>query len=388
VSEKIRPSVTAPPSRKWRRLRFVALGIAAVALVLGLWGGLARLGLALPGGAPGAPGAPALAELHAALMISGFLGTLISLERAVAIGRWWACAAPAVSAVGALFLLFLLFLRLPGAPLLAACAFLLAGLALTYDSAAIAVRQPALFTVVLAVAAACWAAGTIAWIIGRSAAEITGWWLAFLILTVAAERLELSKLLSPPPVSQAMFAVAALLIIIGAARGEFAGEAAPFSGIGLLASTLWLIKHDVAPRTVRQSGQTRFSAACMLTGYFWLGVAGLLVLLAPPGTMAFSYDAAVHAVTIGFIFSMIFGHAPVILPAVTGLRVTYSAFAYAPLALLHLSVLLRIAADVFEWIDLRTASGPLTVIALAGYAGTLIAASRMKRRPGRSPTPF
>ena len=319
-------------------------------------------------------------------MIGGFLGTLISLERAVAIGRWWAYAAPVVSAVGALFLLLLLLL--PGTPLLAAGAFLLAGLALTYDLAVIAVRQPALFTVVLAIAAACWAAGTIAWIMGGSDGEIAGWWLAFLVLTVAAERLELSKLLSPPPVSQAMFAVAALLIIIGAARGEFAGAAAPFTGIGLLASTLWLLKHDVAPRTVRQSGPTRFSAACMLAGYFWLGVAGLLVLLAPPGTMAFSYDAAVHAVTIGFIFSMIFGHAPIILPAVTGLRVKYSAFAYAPLALLHLSVLLRIAADLFEWIDLRIVSGAVTVIALAGYAGTLIVASRIKRLPGRSPTPF
>jgi len=43
---------------------------------------------------------------------------------------------------------------------------------------------------------------------------------------------------------------------------------------------------------------------------------------------------------------------------------------------------------IFEWIDLRTVSGPVTVIALAGYAGTLVVASRMKRLPGRSPTPL
>ena len=85
-------------SRIWRRLRFIPLGIGAAALLFGLWTGLARLGLMLPGGTP------ALAEFHGALMISGFLGTLISLERAVAIGRYWAYGAPALSALGALAL--------------------------------------------------------------------------------------------------------------------------------------------------------------------------------------------------------------------------------------------------------------------------------------------
>lgn len=358
------PSVSAGPPR-WRRLRFIPLGVAAASLLLGLWGGLARLGLALPGGMP------ASAEFHGALMISGFLGTLISLERAVAIGQWWGYAAPVLAAIGALLLF-------AGAPFFAAYAFLLAGLALTVNSFVVVARQPALFTIVLAVAAACWGAGTMAWIIGQNAAEIVGWWLAFLVLTVAAERLELSRLLSPPPASQITFAVAVLLIISGAARAEFAGEAARLSGIGLLASTAWLLKHDIARRTIRQSGQTRFAAACMLAGYVWLGSAGLLLLLAPPGSMAFSYDAAVHAITIGFIFSMIFGHAPIILPAVTGLRVKYSAVAYAPLALLHLSVLWRMAADYAQWIDGRAISGPVTVLALAGYAATLIVASRKK----------
>jgi hypothetical protein len=344
--------VTASPPQNWRRLRFVPLGFAAAALLSGLWTGLARLGFLLPGGTP------ALAEFHSALMVSGFLGTVISLERAVALGRWWAYAAPALSAIGVLLLL-------AAAPAFAAGIFLLASLALTVNSVVAVARQPALFTVILAVAAACWGIGTITWIIGHSAAEIAGWWLGFLVLTVAAERLELSRLLSPPRLSEVTFAFAASLILIGAARGEFAGTSAPFAGIGLLASTLWLVKHDVARRTVQQSGQTRFSASLML-------------LLVPPGTMAFSYDAIVHAITIGFILSMIFGHAPIILPAVTGLRVKFRALAYAPFALLQLSVLVRVMADLFEWISMRTISGPLTIVALAGYGGTLIIASRQK----------
>lgn len=359
------PARTAAPSRRWRRLRLIPLAIGAGALLAGLWTGLARLGLALPGGMP------ALAEFHGALMISGFLGTLISLERAVAIGRWWTYAAPALSAIGAAALI-------AGVPAFASGAFLLAGMALVVNSSAVVARQPALFTVVLAVAAACWMGGTLIWIKGAAAAEVAGWWLAFLVLTIAAERLELSRLLSPPRSSLLTFALAATLIIIGAARGELAGEAAPFSGIGLLASTAWLVKHDIARRTIRFSAQPRFSAACLLAGYFWLGLAGLLLLLVPPGATAFSYDAAVHAIMIGFVMSMIFGHAPIILPAVTGFRVRYSAAAYVPLALLHLSVSSRVAADLFEQIEIRTFSGPTTIAALAGYAATLIIASRKK----------
>jgi hypothetical protein len=355
----------ASPTRKWRRLRFIPLGLAAAALLCGLWGGLARLGVLLPGGTP------ALAEFHGPFMVGGFLGTVISLERAVAIGRWWAYAAPLLAAIGAVLLI-------AGIGPVAAGLLLLAGVALTINSIVVAARQPALFTVTLAVAAACWAAGTGIWIMGQGAAEVTGWWLGFLVLTVVAERLELSRLLSPPPLSQLIFVLTVVLFLIGAARGEFSAQLAPFGGSGLLLATLWLLKHDIALRTVRQSGQTRFSATCMLAGYFWLGIAGLLLLVTPPGTKAFSYDAAVHAITIGFIFSMIFGHAPIILPAVTGLRVKYSAVAYVPLALLHLSVLLRVAADLFEWIGLRALSGPLTVVALAGYAGTLIVASWTK----------
>jgi hypothetical protein len=363
--------VPSSPAPKWRRLRFIPLGIAASALLTGLWVGLVRLGLALPGGTP------LVAEFHGALMISGFLGTVISLERAVALGRWWAYAAPALSGLGALLLL-------AGAAPLSAAAFLLAGLALTINSVVVLARQPALFTTALAVAAAGWAIGTAAWILGQNTAEFTGWWLAFLVLTVAAERLELSRLLSPSRLSQVTFACAAAFILAGAARRELAGNGAVFSGVGLVAATLWLLKHDVALKTVRQQGQTRFSATCMISGYVWLGAAGLLLLLAPPGTAAFTYDAAVHAIAIGFVFSMIFGHAPIILPAITGLRVGFSDFAYAPLALLHLSVLLRVGADLLAWTDLRTFTGPLTMVALAGYAGTLIVASRARPRLARS----
>jgi hypothetical protein len=347
----------------WRRLRFIALAIAALAMALGLWTGLARLGVALPGGVP------PIADLHGALMICGFLGTVISLERAVALARPWSYAAPALSSLGALALI-------AGLPRLGASAFIAASTVLLLASVVIAVRQLALFTVVLAIGAACWSAGTLQWLIGASTPAVVGWWLDFLVLTIAAERLELSRMASPPRSSQITFAGAVLLLLVGSARAELAEAWAPFTAAGLLLCAAWLLHHDIARRTVRLAGQPRFSAVSILAGHLWLAVVGLWLLIAPAGSAAFSYDAAVHAITIGFVLSMVFGHAPIILPAVSGLRVRCTGYAYVPLALLHASVALRLAGDALERPDLRAAGGIVTAIALVGYALTLALASR------------
>jgi hypothetical protein len=357
--------LTQPARLRWqRRLRLIPLAFAVASMGLGLWLGLARLGLMLPGGMP------ERADLHGLLMISGFLGTLISLERAVALGAAWAYAAPALSSAGVLGVL-------TGRPFLGAAAFLAAAAALWLVSIVLATRQVALFTVVLAVAPLCWAAGTAAWLLGASAAAATGWWLSFLILTIAAERLELSRLVSPPRVSQLAFAALMLALLIGSARGELAAGWAPFTAAGLVGSAAWLLHYDIARRTIRIAGQPRFSACAILAGHGWLAVAGVLLLAQPA---AFTYDAVVHAIAIGFVLSMVLGHAPIILPAVTGARIRLSAWAFAPLVLLHASVIMRVTGDLGVALDLRQISGLVTVLALAGYAAVLAIASVRRHR--------
>ena len=86
---------------------------------------------------------------------------------------------------------------------------------------------------------------------------------------------------------------------------------------------------------------------CLLSGYAWLAIGGGVVIVAAgglaPGTP--SYDAALHALTLGFVFSMVFGHAPIILPAVLRVAVPYHPTFYLPLALLHVSLIVRLAGD-------------------------------------------
>ena len=74
-----------------RFIPFVALTL--IALLLALWAGLVRIGWALPS-------FPALSLAHGPLMVSGFLGVLIPLERAVAIRRPWMFAVPAIAGLG------------------------------------------------------------------------------------------------------------------------------------------------------------------------------------------------------------------------------------------------------------------------------------------------
>jgi hypothetical protein len=346
-----------------RVLRFLLLGCGVVAFVVGLWTGFARLGIGLTGSAS------QLVEFHGALMICGFFGTLISVERAVAFNRPFAYLIPICAATGVLALL-------AKETTLAGAAFLMASLGLAAASLSnMRRRGSALLAIIPSIAALCWGLGTLLWLANRPAAESAGWWLAFLVLTVAAERLELSRVAAPPPIARTFFVAIIIVLLTGVARGELDGPSSPFLGAGLLGFGAWLLIYDLARRTVRLSGQIRFTAACMLLGYGWLIIAGLELVAAPLHLTLFWYDATVHAVTLGFVLSMVFGHTLIIFPSVIGLKLRYSPVLYLPLLLLQISVAIRSAADFSAWMELRSLSGLLTIAAVALFAVTIAAVS-------------
>jgi hypothetical protein len=351
-------------------MRAALLAFGILALLAGLWGALGRLGWALPHGS-------FLAALHGPLMISGLFGTLISLERAVALDRGWCYAAPAFSGLGTLALAA----GVPeavGAGAYAAAAAVLAG-----GSMLITTQQPAVFTGALLFGALAWLVGNILWLTGQPVPDLAGWWLAFLILTIAGERLELSRLMPPRRGSEAIFLFAIFLLVAGARNGLMTESGAILFGLALLITTLWLLRHDIALLNIRRTGQTRFMAACMLAGYGWLGLAGLALIAIPPGDSSFGYDLALHTVLIGFVLSMVFGHALLILPAVARLRLRYAPILFLPLALLHLSVALRVGGGLAGWEAGRQGSGIITVIALLTFVGGLVMARRHDGEPSR-----
>jgi hypothetical protein len=345
------------------RIPMLAAGFAA--LFLGIGAGLARMGWAFP-----LPDA-GLVAWHGPLMVAGFFGTVIGLERAVALAQRWAYAAPLGSALGALALI-------AAQPLAAKALFALAAIAFLAACLAIFARQRALYTFTPALGAACWAAGNLLWLAGAPLAAVVPWWIAFLVLTIAGERLELSRLLPRAPSAQRVFAlVVAALVASPPVSLAFPRAGQALLGASLLALAAWLAREDVARRTVRQRGLTRFIAVCLLSGYAWLAV-GALVFLAGPAVPGFAaHDAGLHAVLVGFVFSMVFGHAPIIFPAVTGAAVPYHGTFYVPLALLQLSLAIRIAGDFSALASWRAPGGAATAVAVALFvAGTAAAIVR------------
>jgi hypothetical protein len=81
-----------------RRLPLLLLPLAAVSLLSGLLAGLIRMGWALP-----TPNADLILP-HGPLMVAGFFGTLIGLERAVALQKAWVYGAPVLVGFGGLTL--------------------------------------------------------------------------------------------------------------------------------------------------------------------------------------------------------------------------------------------------------------------------------------------
>lgn len=204
-------------------LRLMLLALGALALVAGLYGALGRLGWIMPAGG-------ALANLHGPLMISGLFGTLISLERAVALGRAWSYAAPALSGLGTLLLL-------AGAPeALGAGAYAIAAAILVGASLLITLQQPAVFTGTLLFGTLAWLAGNLLWLAGGSVPDLIGWWLAFLVLTIAGERLELSRLVPQQRGSEALFLFAVGLLAVGAQNGLLTENGAILFGMHSLSS--------------------------------------------------------------------------------------------------------------------------------------------------------
>jgi len=77
---------------------------------------------------------------------------------------------------------------------------------------------------------------------------------------------------------------------------------------------------------------------------------------------------------------MVFGHAPVILPAILRVAIPYSAALYVPLVLLHGSLVLRAAGDLANVSTLRVLGATGNVVAIAVFVVTAAALVFRKKR--------
>lgn len=349
-----------------RIVRVLLLALAVMGLIFGMWAGLIRIGwVELP------PLRPMLPALHGPLMASGFLGALIGLERAVGTGHRWAYAGPAMVSLGVIASLAGLYVGV-GPMLITVGSFIV-----TLVLAGLVRLQPALFTVALAIGGLTWTIGNALWWLGRPLPVAALWWMGFLVLTIAGERLELSRMLKLSVWSQRAFVGAAALLLIGLVVGIFDyAVGMTIVGLSFLVIAGWLLRYDIARRRIKAGGQARFTALALISGYVWLAVGAILLVRFAGHTAGPYYDAALHSIFLGFVFAMIFAHAPIVFPAVLHLPLVFSNRSYSPLVLLHISLLLRISGDLLGLANVRMWGGMLNVIVLLIFLGITVTSLR------------
>ena len=320
----------------WFKFRFVLLALAALSLLTGLWAGALRLGLDLPALNQ------ELQPNHGPVMVVGFLGTLIALERAVALDRFWPYGAALLAAVSVLSILFGYPSEL-GAALALGASCLLTGVFVSLQR-----QAPGAHFVVMILSAVAASVGNALWLSAQPFNLAVPWWAGFLVLMIAAERLQLSRVMQRPAHASLLFYMCVAVLPMGLAISLAAFESGiRIAGLALSVLALWLLRYDITRRTIREHGLPRYMAVCLLSGYLWLAGAGTLwITFANDFVAGPKYDAMLHAVFLGFVFSMIFAHAPVIFPSITGRPLPFDRSFYLHLILLHGSLLLRVVGDL------------------------------------------
>jgi hypothetical protein len=377
------------------RGRLVVLLAAGVALLAGLDAALLRLGVTAP------VAGESLALLHGPLMIFGFVGTAITLERAVALRSgarspehaWWGFASPVAAGAGAaLAILGASPLPVPGGRLLPGVAWTISTGVLAAIYLAVWRRQQSYAVLVQALGAFAGIGGAALWARGFDTPQLVAWWAGMLVLTIVGERLELARVAfvaqnaGGPRTEARILAESCVVVVALVASLLSPAWGYPLLGAALGVLVLDVAWHDVARRTIRAQGLVRFVAASMLAGYVWAMVPVVVWTVHGPVFSGYGYDAVVHSLTIGFVLSMIMAHAPVIVPAVVRSPLPYHPVMWAVWGLLQGGLLVRVVAGAREAGLAWQIGGTLSVVALLAFLVTMVSLVSSSRRRARSGT--
>ncbi len=355
--------------------RLVLLVLVAAAVLAGLDAALVRLGAVAP-----VRSVP-LGSVHGVLMVYGFLGTAIALERAVALrsgGRArdrWGYGAPIAGGAGtALLIATLAGAPLPGGRLLAGLAWAAGMAVLTAIYLAVWRRQQAFAVLLQLLGALAGLGGAALWARGTEAARIVPWWTGFLVLTIVGERLELARVAFLRGRTETRVLTEAT-VVFGALAATLVAPAVgyPLLGLALGALVVDTAMHDVARHTIRAAGLPRLVAVCMLAGYGWALVAAGTWVVVGPALSGYPYDTVVHALTIGFALSMVLAHAPVIVPAIARRPLPYHPVMWVAAGLLHIGLAVRVIAGARGAEAGWRLGGTIGVVAVLVLLGTVVA---------------
>lgn len=310
-----------------------------------------------------------MVAFHGVLMVSGFLGTLIILERSSALEWTPGYFLALLSGLGA-------FIVGTGWGIEAGMVMIiLAGMGLLSMYVFILSMQPTWHSLIMALGGILWFFGDIFWLQAYPFAYTANLWAGFLILTVVGERIELSRMVQTSDKKRGQAGVLSIIFMVGLlihVVWTYTGVIIAASSLSILA--VWLLKNDLARFTIKQTGLPKYMAFCLLSGFVWLIVGSVISVLYLKFPDHLYYDAYLHSFFLGFIFSMVFAHAPVIFPSLTGWQVGYYDRFYVHYLLLQISLVIRLAGDFMSDSMIRELGGVLNGLAIVIFLANMIVA--------------
>jgi hypothetical protein len=348
-------------------VRLPFLMMALLSLLAGAATGLARIGWT-------ELSTPSMVH-HGGIMIGGFIGTLIILEKIIPLKRRWLFVLPFFSAGS----VALFFAGLTGSAFIL---LILAGIGLTAVFLHYLMMEKSIIYLLMLTGSLCWTTGNILLLKTGAYPPALPWWMAFALFVISAERIELMKFL-PVTKKQKYLFIMILVVFITGSKMSFHQLGNIISGFSLIFVTLWLMRFDIIAISLRKDGVTRYVASALLSGYFSLLVSGIVLLFF--ARHLFGYDTLVHTFFIGFVFAMIFAHGPIILPGVMGITVKpYHRIFYFWLFLLHASWIIRAFSGLVLDFEGRKVSGILALTAFVGYFISLAWVTILRYRKNKS----
>ncbi len=340
---------------------FFVLPFVMLSLFLGIYAGWLRMGWNFPV-------TQAMAQ-HGLIMIGSFLGTLILIERIVAFKKYWLYLLPLINALSLPSFYFqqdvlaLIFL-------LTGSTGLLGVYLMTYR------KYREKYILIMMAGAALLITGLGMLLAGNRYPVVVPYWIGFLLLTILGERIDLAKFLPKKRIKEPLIWVFILIFVSGLFTPYHqAGHL--LSGMGMLLIAAWLMKYDIVNKSMKSHGIHQYIGVTLFSGYVWLFISGSFMVLNL--NLVFFYDALLHSFFLGFAFIMIFAHAPIIFPGVMGISFTpYNKSLYLWVALLNLSLLLRVLADLFFLNFLRQIAGMLNGMIIIGFFINLMIVIRIK----------
>ncbi len=281
------------------------LPIILLVLVSGITGGFLRTGcFVFPG--------QGISMAHGLLMTGGFMGSLISMERNLEMKQKGWAIVPVLSMSSAVF--FILGELTVGLVLLILSSIGL--IAMVYFQS---MNHPKAGKWMMLIGALCWLTGNLLVYKSNMIAMGSSWWEAFILLTILGERLQLSS-----ERSWANRYLAVLLVLFGifffGMFLPFHGNGTIFMGYAIVGIGTWFLVSDLHEGVLSNSSENRFCKLAILLGYTWLIGHGIWLLIG--SSHPYFYDVLLHTFFLGFAFSMIWGHAPKLLPLFLNLRGT------------------------------------------------------------------